>query len=369
MEVSVSEESRLKRAWNDTDVSFYKEIVVGSSTASILYVILPMEDAYGQFIKILVSSASVMIVYPIFLFALNFIRAPLRIAKNKIEILQDKILEYEGERGGFGPVSSKKVVALGAVKGDIVLDMSEGEYFTATLVGNGVLRLPINPPERGLVGRFDLKLTLAGRYCLAFAAAFVLPNNFELSEEGSDIITGETVDGGRSWRVLITRGQFIKEFAVLSEQFKISTGSKCRVTDAGLVFSKSAVQFADWVQAFPVEAMAVRMKFMIRCELRSLPKIIGKHSVFFRIYGPRAKYGSSEKFVRIEIACEVVSESGAYRFTDWRWSELTEEIFIHPSDVFNFRIEREFNEDVESNIFDVIVSAVVVRLSGVGKFI
>ena len=90
------------------------------------------------------------------------------------------------------------------------MDLSEGDYFRATLVGNGIASVA-NPPPRGLIGRFDLELTIPGPYSLAWRGKFDIPD-FRYSERGTDVITGHSADGGHKWRLNITRGQFLEEF-------------------------------------------------------------------------------------------------------------------------------------------------------------
>ena len=91
----MNKESRWQRARRDTKISLWKEVVAFISTALILKYFLSTQQFEQQLLKMAAAGVSGAIIWPICLLCFNYIRAPIRIARDTIKILQSQLNEYK----------------------------------------------------------------------------------------------------------------------------------------------------------------------------------------------------------------------------------------------------------------------------------
>lgn len=94
-----------------------------------------------------------------------------------------------------------KLVAKGSISGAQSLDLSTGQYFTATITGNTTFSVT-NVPSGTFATPLFLRLTNAGAHTITWPASFRWPGGGapSLTSSGVDMLAFVTDDNGTTWR-------------------------------------------------------------------------------------------------------------------------------------------------------------------------
>lgn len=95
-------------------------------------------------------------------------------------------------------------VALGSVSGATVLDVTDGQYFIATITGTTAFTFD-NVPSGAFVFGLILRLVNAGAHTVSFPASVQWPEGAEpeFTASGTDMLVMLTDDDGTTWRAMV----------------------------------------------------------------------------------------------------------------------------------------------------------------------
>lgn len=267
-----------------------------------------------------------------------------------------------------------KVVALDNIGDDLILDMAQGNYFRANIVGQSTVSV-INPPSHGTVGKFELELINGGSHPLTFWEGFRFPADFQgFSENGVDLIKGQTSDGGATWRLDILTQTYRREALILANQINPAAMNGCSIRyksetnlhgngSSFLAFDGSATETGEWESVFPNVTGEMALRFLINWSILEIPKKIGQHGAVFHIYGP-CRYQTTESFVTLRVKGEVL-DGGNWRYTGTSdWSNYTEKTNISPGESYRFRIVRDVCDAEDTLSEDALVSSISIEFVG-----
>lgn len=273
---------------------------------------------------------------------------------------------------------SRQVVDLGAVRGDLCIDLEEGDYFRATLLDNAQIDI-IHPPPRGIVGRFDIELTNPS-FCIAFPAAFKFSEGFpEFSAKGTDIISGVTTDGGRSWRISVATEQspFVRNALILAKDIRPNKVNGCTLIDASgysdgihqsayLQFSPMIMQGGEWESVFTHVSNYVRLRFRIdNWDAWKKERKVGRFGAVFRVYEPISRYERSDNYVRLKVELEIKDEKNHGILINPDWSDFTKPHYIDSQESYLFRIVRDVADPEDT--LDANVNIHTIQIEFVGE--